>query len=964
MNCSKYTHIRISLRPFLLSLFCVITVFHSFPPLCPASEKAPGNIEVAIQLRWTHQFQFAGYYAAIEQGYYKDEGLDITLIEGGSGINTIDEVIKGNTRYGVTNSELLLHRLNGKPLVALAMIFQHSPLVFVARAETGITSPQDLYGKIVKMNSSSRDIELQATLKDEGIDIDKVIVLDDFTKYEDYFDPGIDALAAYITNQPYFLKQKNILYNIINPTSYGVDFYGDGLFTTESEIAENPEQVEAVLKATLRGWEYAMDNPDEIIDIIIQKYGSKKSRDHLLYEAEEMRKLILPEFVKIGHMNPGRWRRIAEIFTHFGLAPKINSIEGFIYSPAKPSPPRWIYDALWTLAGFAAIGILVSFLLLIFNRRLKKEISERITTEKALQESEKKLLNYAKQTEQFSLSAASILSIKDEKILFSEISKAIVEHSDFKRVLISLFKDEPPYRELIGHAGVSDDIVHKVQKVDLSKNWFADVFNLGTKLGHCSYYVPHTIKDILNVEATFYGDDNHEFSKDGWHPEDNLFVRMNDEAGEFIGIISVDTSKSGASPTDEIVRPLEIYASLISQIIILKREHTRRHQLEQQLRHSQKMEAIGKLTGGIAHDFNNLLGIIVGNTELALLDTPEWNPNHKNLDTIKATCLRAKDIVQHLLTFSRKSEHELRLVKIAEVLRDSLRFLRTTIPPGVVIDQTIALTGEQIYADPPQIYQVLLNLCTNSVQAMKSKNGRIHISAQIEHLQQPLKSATHELDPGRYVRLEVTDTGHGIDPILQEKIFDPYYTTKEFGKGTGLGLSIVHGIILNHDGAIHVESSEGSGATFIIRLPIAEPLLPHTTQEPARELSKGYESLLLVDDDTELLRINTLMLEKLGYTVLAENLPEAAYRKFQQHPKDFDLVITDMTMPKMDGSVLAQKILEIRPEIPIFLCTGYSDKIDEHEATRIGITRYFEKPLDPHVFSAAIRDVLKNRSHM
>nr|WP_267313779.1 ABC transporter substrate-binding protein [Desulfosediminicola flagellatus] len=892
----------------------------------------------------------------MEQGFYKNEGFEVTLVEGGSGINTIDEVINGNAEYGVTNSELLLQRLNGKPLVAMASIFQHSPLVFVARSETGITSPQDLYGKFVMMNLSSRDIELQATLQDEGIDLNTVVVLDEITKYEDYFDPTIDALAAYITNQPYFLKQKNIPYNIINPTSYGVDFYGDGLFTTEQEIAEHPERAEAIRRATLLGWEYAMDNPEEIIETIISKYKSKKSRDHLLYEAEEMRKLILPEFVKIGHMNPGRWRRIAEIFLRYKLVPETYSLQGFIYSPEKERVPKWFIQAISTLAAFAVVAIIISFFLFLFNRRLKKEIIERKKTERALQQSEKKLLAYSQQTEQFSLSAASIISIRDEKKLFAEISKAIVEHSDFNRVLISLFRDQPPYRELLGNAGVSEDIVKKVRETDISKSWYSDVFSLGTKLGHCSYYVPHTLKGILNEDATFYGNGTVPKSADHWHPEDNLFVRMNDEKGEFIGIISVDSSKSGEKPTDEVVRPLEIYSSLISQIIILKREHSRRQQLEQQLRHSQKMDAIGKLTGGIAHDFNNLLGIIVGNTELALLDTPEWNPCHKNLATIKTTCLRAKDIVQHLLTFSRKSEHELRLVKIAEVLRDSLRFLRSTIPPGIMIDNRIELNNEQVFADPPQIYQMLLNLCTNSVQAMKGEKGQIHISAQIEYLQQPLKSSTHLLEPGPYIRIEVTDTGHGIDPALQEKIFDPYYTTKGFGNGAGLGLSIVHGIILNHDGAIHVENGDTTGVTFIIHLPVANPSREDTLyQEPS--LQKGTETILLIDDDTELLHINSLMLEKLGYTVVAENLPDSAYKNFQQHPENYDLVITDMTMPEMDGSQLAQKILEIRPEIPIFLCTGYSDKINEHEATRMGITRYFQKPLDVTKFSAALRSV-------
>ncbi|WP_073614796.1 ABC transporter substrate-binding protein [Desulfopila aestuarii] len=918
---------------------------------------------IRLQLRWLHQFQFAGYYAAIKEGYYSESGLQVTLIEGGKGKDTIDEVLNGNADYGVTNAEMLLQRLNGKPLVAVAAIFQHSPLIFVARKSSGITVPQDLSGKIVKMSRTSRDIELQAMLHGEGVNFDKLILLEDVASYNDYFDPNIDVLAAYITNQPYYLKEKHIPYTIISPSSYGIDFYGDCLFTTENEAKTNPARVQAFREATVKGWHYALAHKEEIIDLILNTYQSKKSREHLRYEADEIEKLILADLVEIGHMNPGRWEHIAKTFHQYQLIPDNYSLDGFIFSAEQDKLPHWIYRALMILGAATILITLGCIGLFFFNRRLQSEIAIRKKTEMALHQSEKSLLNYSKQIEQFSISAASILSIRDEKALFAEMSKAIIELSDFSRVLILLFKDEPPFREFIGSAGISDEVLAKIRMTHLPQSWYDDIFELGIKLGQMSYYVPHNMKSILNQEAVFYGEGSIPDREDMWHPQDNLFVRMNNEKGELIGVISVDTSKSGARPTDETVRPLEVYAGLISQIIVLKREHIRRQQLEQKLRFSQKLEALGNLTGGIAHDFNNILGIIIGNAELALLDTTESHPTYHNLSEIRNACNRARDIVQHLLMFNRKSDKELRPIAVADLLKDSLRFLRTIIPPNIELINQIQTIDEHLLADPPQIYQALLNLFTNGVQAMEDTGGTLTIASRTELLREPLKCSTGEIPPGRYIRLSVSDTGHGIAPHLIEKIFDPYYTTREFGKGTGMGLSIVHGIIQSHNGAILVQSFVGQGTTFILYLPVIEKIVDEKQVTSPPMLPGGSENILLVDDDEALLEVGMLMLQKLGYSVITYIDPEQALEYFRQHTDHIQLLITDMTMPVMSGRELAEKALELKPDLPVFLCTGYSDKIDEREATRIGISRYFEKPLDPVIFSAAIRNVLSDRPH-
>lgn len=939
----------------LFFLFLSTCILYPPPPATAATSELD---HVSLQLRWLHQFQFAGYYAALAKGYYREAGLDVTLVEGGHGKNTIEEILSGRSQYGVTNSEILLHKINGEALVVISAIFQHSPLVLLTRAEKDINHPQDLVGKRVKMSRASRDIELQTTLRNEAISLDQLILIEGSADYSDYFDPAIDAVSAYITNQPYYLKEKDVRYSILRPSAYGVDFYGDCLFTSEKEVREHPERVEAFRRASLRGWEYAMIHTEEIIEIILTTYKSKKSREHLRFEAEEMRKLILPDLVELGHMNPGRWKHIADTFVRDKLASPDYSLKGFIYTPKQRFDLAWFLNLITVLTLVITCITAISIVLFVFNKRLKQEIEEHEQTEATLHETERKLIGYSQQMEQFSLSAAAMLSLKDEKLIFAGISNAIVAYSDFRRVLISLFKDEAPYRDLIGYGGVSDEIVEKVRATPLPKSWYDGVFQKGIHIGQLSYYIPHTMKDILNQEATIFGEGQPPKAKDAWHPEDNLFVRMNDENGEFIGVISVDESKSGRRPTAEIVRPLEIYASLIAQIIILKREQSRREQLEDQLRQSQKMEAIGNLTGGIAHDFNNILGIIIGNAELALLDIPEWSTAQMNLQEIKKASCRARDIVQHLLTFSRKTEKKLQPVAVREIIEDSLNFLNSTIPATIAIVKEIDVHDEMILADSTQIYQILLNLCTNAIHAMEHQaNGRLAIQAQTRELvEEEIPSHPPEILSGRYVAITISDNGCGIDAPTLQRIFDPYFTTKEVGKGTGMGLTIVHGLVKSHNGAITVTSTLDIGSSFTIYLPLA-PEQYRSSPSDDKTLPIGSERILFVDDDEALLRINRLALERLGYTVVTENRPIQALARFAADPDGIDLLITDMTMPLMTGDILAEKVREIRPKIPIFLCTGYSDRIERRKKSG-EIEEYLQKPLSIATLAQAIRKKL------
>jgi PAS domain S-box-containing protein len=402
----------------------------------------------------------------------------------------------------------------------------------------------------------------------------------------------------------------------------------------------------------------------------------------------------------------------------------------------------------------------------------------------------------------------------------------------------------------------------------------------------------------------------------------------------------------------------ELLYSIVHDISARKKAEEEKAALEARLLHAQKMESIGTLSGGIAHDFNNLLGIILGNVELAMDDVPKWHPAKFNLNEIRTASLRARDVVKQLLSFSRKTDHDQRPVNLLPIVKDALKFLRSSIPTSIEIHQNIAKDiDDTIFADSIQINQVMINLCTNAAHAMEHTGGVITIDVENIYSDQFSAVDYTDLPPGRYVKLMVSDTGTGIDPEIVDRIFDPYFTTKELEKGTGIGLSVVHGIIKSHSGAISVDSKFGKGTSFSILFPLAEEAAV-VEPEPADNFPTGNESILIVDDEKAMVDIGRKRLERLGYQVEARTNPLEALELFGADPGQFDLVITDMTMPHITGDKFLIEILKIRPDIPTILCTGFSEKIDEKKAGEIGIRGYIEKPFDKGKLSRLVREVL------
>ncbi|MBN1849488.1 MAG: PAS domain S-box protein [Deltaproteobacteria bacterium] len=385
---------------------------------------------------------------------------------------------------------------------------------------------------------------------------------------------------------------------------------------------------------------------------------------------------------------------------------------------------------------------------------------------------------------------------------------------------------------------------------------------------------------------------------------------------------------------------------------------TEKKQHEARLKQMEKLEAIGTLAGGIAHDFNNILGIILGNAELAIDDIPEWHVAKQNLKQIREACLRARDLVSQILSVSRKTEKVLAPIKLDTIIKESIKLLRASIPTSIEFHQDIGPSVDTIRADPIQINQILINLFTNAAHAMKEKGGLLSISLTNVDISEENVCRIHGIKLGRYVKLTVTDTGHGIPEDIISKIFDPYFTTKDTGEGTGMGLAVVQGIVKNHGGYIHVQSEPGKGSAFHIFFPSKQEdvILLTDIQE---KIPKGNERLLFVDDEKGIIEVITPMLRRLGYKVMVNNNGLDALDTFRENPNGFDLVITDQTMPKMTGAELSKEILKIRPDLPIILCTGYSETITKDEAKAIGIREFLIKPIIMSKMAKTIREVLE-----
>ena len=397
----------------------------------------------------------------------------------------------------------------------------------------------------------------------------------------------------------------------------------------------------------------------------------------------------------------------------------------------------------------------------------------------------------------------------------------------------------------------------------------------------------------------------------------------------------------------------------VSKLTIF-RDITQFKKIESQLQQAQKMESIGTLASGIAHDFNNILFPIVGHTEMLIEDVPEESPFRSSLNEIYTGALRARELVKQILTFSRQESGELKLMKMQPIIKETFKLLRSSIPTTIEINQDINPNCGVIKADPTQIHQIVMNLATNAYHTMEKTGGKLKVSLKEIELGEHDVIAP-EMTPGVYACLSVTDSGKGMDKELIEKIFDPFFTTKKKGKGTGMGLSVVHGIVKSMNGAIQVYSEPGNGTEFKIYFPIEKSSFDKQSIQTHETIQGGIERILLIDDEEAIITMEKMMLERLGYHIISRTSSIEALEVFRAAPENFDLVITDMAMPNLPGDKLTIELTKIRPDIPVLLCTGFSETMSKEETASLGIKGFLFKPIVMKDLAKKIRKVLNKK---
>lgn len=398
---------------------------------------------------------------------------------------------------------------------------------------------------------------------------------------------------------------------------------------------------------------------------------------------------------------------------------------------------------------------------------------------------------------------------------------------------------------------------------------------------------------------------------------------------------------------------------LKKEIEIRQKFERERAELEKQLFQLQKLETIGTLAGGIAHDFNNILTPILGYTDMALEELPEESNLRFDIEQINSAANRGKDLVQQILTFSREVDFKKKPIRIQPIVAEVLNLLKASSPPNVEIKQNLDPRIGSVFADPTQIHQVVMNLCTNANHAMMKTGGVLEVTLDSVMVDQKAAVKITNLKKGEYIRLIISDTGYGMDIKTKERIFEPFFTRKEVGSGSGLGLSVVHGIISNYGGAIVVDSTPNKGTSFTIYLP-KDGSDPSGSEKSDRKLIKGDENILFVDDEPEITFMAKKMLENLGYKVTIKSDSISALEEFKNEPEKYSLLVTDQNMPKVSGTELAFSMKKINPGLKVIIITGYSDNLSDDTLTQIGISEVILKPMRLDDFSKIIRRVLDN----
>ena len=996
----------------ILWFWILLGSFGLLAPLPGASPAGDGR-PIAIQLKWYPQFQFAGYYAAEHQGLFRAEGLDVTLRSGGKGIDPITEVLSGRAQFGIGDSDLLLARAQGKPVVVLAAVFQHSPYILLTRGQDRLTQPSDLIGKTVMAVNDQGGTQLRAMLLAEGIDPAKVHFIPHSWDLQDLVSRKVDGMTAYLTVEPYQLEKLGVTPGILRPGDYGIDFYGDCLFTTEDEIRRHPSEVAALLRATRAGWVEAMRDPGEVIPWILDQPGVRDrgiGGDNLAYEARAMQPLVLADIVPVGNINADRWQRILDTYRNLGLVPRNAKLDGFLYAPEPGGIPARILR--WVLLALLALGVLAvgGFAWVVSLRRVVRRQTRALQREKdQLQlaqhaaDQARDFISWVDAEGRYLYGNRALLDFYDltledlrqERIwdevphldpegwrrIWQEVSttgmrltKTVLTRKDGSSVPVEILSTLVETGDMRVACNIARDLTESQRAEEERKERERQLALVmeGAGVGYCDWRIPTGTLEMDTTVDRLLGYEPGELPRlisvwfDHLHPEDRdrTFSLMQPFLDGDRGIYAAEyrmRRKDGSWVWMHTQGRATEFAEngKASRMQGILQDIDARKQAEEGLRQAQRLDSLGMMAGGIAHDFNNLLTAVLGNLNLAHIDLPETSRSADYIRKAEAAVQQAANLTRQLLAYSGKGRLTVGPVDLNAMVSQMRDLLEVGLSKDISLETHLSPETPFVEGDTTQIQQVLLNLITNAAEAIGTKTGCIRVSTGEVRLDEDpglRLPGGDPLAPGSYATLEVSDTGAGMAPEIRASIFDPFFTTKATGRG--LGLAALLGILRGHRGGIQIESALGKGTTFRLFFPLRATAL-HPTEAAAHPAPLELSGEVLVaDDEPIVLDAGCALLESMGFTVITAEDGEAAIARFLEHLDRLRLVILDQTMPRMSGADAFRAIRRLRPDLPVILSSGYSEEEVGDALQAEGLDGFLQKPYRLADLEGVVRRVL------
>ncbi|HEY4300523.1 MAG TPA: ABC transporter substrate-binding protein [Candidatus Didemnitutus sp.] len=973
---------------------------------------------VVLQLPFTHHFQFAGYYAASFKGFYAAEGLEVELRQNLKDGPSLPEVVEGRAEYGVYQGPGLVARwMQARDVQVLAAVMQHSPFAIAVLADSDLHGPRDLLNARLAIDSTRLAAEVKMMLEREGLDFNHLHLVPNRWGVDELGEGTADAMDMFIMNRPDNLRyNRGEKWRFILPRDYGVDFYGDCLYGRRSYIESHRAEAAAMKRASMRGWEYALAHPVEVRDWILHSLPDRPKNltpEMLDYGADKIRGLIDADFVEIGHMNPGRWQVMADAIHRFLPSLPQRNLDGFLATEDVRNPlPPWVRLMVWVL-GMTTAGIALA---LFANRRLRRLVEKRAAELHASEERMRHFIENSNVGIYRSTPGGRILFANAALVrMMGYESFAQLETRDLENEGYEPSYSRPKFREQVEADGGVDGLEAEWRKRDGTIIFVRESATVVRDPGGRVVFYDGIIEDItLRKLAEIALRESEERFRNLTAAafegilitEAGRIIDLNDQASRLVGY---ERGELIGRPDTDLVDP-EMRSTLANAVSnpgearynlrFLRRDGTRfpaecqtkvmrtgnrelrmtafrdvteqhqaerRHRsLEEQLRQKQKMEAVGRLAGGIAHDFNNILTGILGNIQLAEMDLPPDHAAGNWLAAARKASNRARDLVARILAFSRLQDEKRTPEPLPPIIEEAVQLLRAGLPANIQIRTVFDPACPPVSCDASQIHQIIMNLGTNALHAVGARGGGIVVELHAVQPSAILRERFPQVRAGHAVCLSVSDDGCGMEPEVLQRLFEPFYTTKSFGEGTGLGLATVHAIVKGHGGAVVVDSTVGTGSTFFLYFPASASIAPAplpvlATASPSRSFPAPFgdgRTIMLVDDEEFVREVTANLLRRLGFATQNFSRGSDALKAFEPSSANIAAVLTDLSMPEMNGLELAERLLALRPDLPIVLASGHLPAETQQVAERMGIRAFVQKPFATQELIATLRAAL------